>query len=708
MATLQRIRNKSGVLIAIIGVAMLAFVLTDLLNSSGSIMRGNRDIVGEVNGNEIRFKEFSASVGQLTDQGYPYGQAVNFAWNQFVRAQVMNGEMEELGLEVGEDELWERIITSPMIQNTPQFKNAAGVVDENLVKRFYTSMREQAGTPTGNQQWVQWLSMEQQIKENAKMASYNALINAGMYGTVLEGKRGYIEQNEQVNADYVYVPYSMLTDEPEVSDSEVESYIKAHANEFEREATRDIQYVSFEVKPSISDENEVRARVEALLKDKEVYNAETSSNETILGLANTTEDSLYVNQHSDVPFTGMYEHKLIDADLNEWAFSANTGDVYGPYKVGDNYAVSKLVDTKVMPDSVQASHILIAYQGTQGGTPSTRTEADAKELADSLLNVVKRNGSKFADLAGEFSDGPTATNGGDLGWFTYGRMVPEFNAFAFNGREGDYGVVKTVFGYHVINIKEQRNRGKAVKLATIVNRVIPSDETDTKIYNDAVTFAQKEQSVNEFVNSAKADGYEPRPVAGLQEMEYTVRGLGEQREIVRWAFDENTKIGQTKKFDVENGFVVAILTGSSEKGLASLEEARPTVAPKLRNEKKAEILIDKMKGSDLEAIATANETTTQSVSSLTFSNPIITGAGREPAVAGAMFGLNEGEVSEPIVGSNGVFVVKVTSKRDASELNNYETFQSRATSQYQSAAGFQVMNALQEKAEIEDNRARFY
>ncbi len=363
----------------------------------------------------------------------------------------------------------------------------------------------------------------------------------------------------------------------------------------------------------------------------------------------------------------------------------------------------------VIPDSVKASHILISFQGAQNaGEEVLRTDADAKALADSLSNVLNKKSSKFADLAKDFSNGPTATKGGDLGWFTYGRMVPEFNTFVFNNKKGKVGVVKTVFGYHVIKIDDQKNISKAVKIATIVRSVLPSDATDNSIYAKASSFANSNKTLVSFQANAKAKGLEARNVEGLKIMEFNIPGVGDQREIVKWAFNDETVIGDTKLQAVEDGYVAVLLYNSSEAGLTSVEVARSRVEPILINEKKAELLEAKVKGATLEEIAKNTNQSVRSANSIHFENPIIPGAGREPKVVGELFGLKKGEISNPIVGSTGVFVVKVETVKAATELPNYATYSNRINGQYKSRVNYQVFEGLKNSVQIVDNRSRFY
>ena len=717
MATLNKIRAKSGLLIVVIGFAMFAFVLGDLFKSGSSILRGKQNVVGVIDGDEISYQDFNPEVQRTLDAYKKQGlnsvtQVSNIVWSNTERRILIDKEVKKLGINIGEDELWNLIINDQSIRNAPAFKNEAGMFDQNKVKEYLSYLRENASSNAqAAQLWYDWVNFEKSLKERGIVQSYYNLISAGITATDLDGKYDYKATNDQVDAKYVYLPYSSVpNNDVKVSDEEINSYIADHAEEFKTDASRDIQYVYFRVTPSLTDEAKVKEEILEVLNDKVDYDRSTNTYDTIPGFKNTVNDSLFVNSKSDMNFDPMYYHKgILPTDLENFAFNAKVGDIYGPYKDNDTYRVTKLVSIKTMPDSVKASHILISFKGAQNaGAEITRTDKEAKALADSLANVLNKKPANFADLAKDFSNGPTASKGGDLGWFTYGRMVPEFNSFAFNNKKGKIGVVKTIFGYHVVKIDDQKNVGKAVKLATIVRAILPSDATDNDVYAKVASFINANKTLAAFQADAKAKGLEARNVEGLKAMEFNIPGIGDQRDIVKWAFNKDTQAGSTKLFPVEDGYVAVLVYGISEEGLTSADVARAKVEPILIKEKKAEILKSKIKGSTLEDIAKNANTTVSEANSIHFANPIIPGAGREPKVVGAMFGMKEGVVSEPIAGETGVFVVKVIAKKEAPELPNYATYSNKLQSQFATRVNYQVFESLKNSVEITDNRARFY
>ncbi|HLT50968.1 MAG TPA: peptidylprolyl isomerase, partial [Arenibacter sp.] len=381
------------------------------------------------------------------------------------------------------------------------------------------------------------------------------------------------------------------------------------------------------------------------------------------------------------------------------------GSIYGPYRDGDFYKVSKMLDRR--PNgSVKASHIIIAYEGAQNANPAiTRTKEEAEKKAKELLGEAKANSEIFAQLARDNSDGPAASNGGDLGYFQEGIMVAPFNDFAFKNPTGTIGMVETDFGFHVVKIDDKRD---VVQIGTLVREIETSDETINTLFAEATQFEMETISGKEFTATAKENSYVVRPVNKIKEMDENLPGLSAQRSIVQWAFNEDTELGEIKRFNLNNGYAVVQLTAKYKAGLMSAEDASFLVLPKIRKEKKAAQIIAANKGKAMDAFAKDNNVTATTASALTMKSNTIPGAGAEPYVVGTAFALAQGATSNLIEGGTGVYMVEVTKKEDAPNLDNYSTY---ANNLQVTAAGrveMNVYNALKEASEIEDNRAAFY
>ncbi|TFG77219.1 MAG: peptidylprolyl isomerase, partial [Flavobacteriales bacterium] len=384
----------------------------------------------------------------------------------------------------------------------------------------------------------------------------------------------------------------------------------------------------------------------------------------------------------------------------------NVGELFGPYRDGEYFKVSRMVKRKAN-GSVKASHILIAYEGAQRANPEvTRTKEDAEKRANELLLEAKKADVVFSELARDNSDGPSAPNGGDLGYFQEGVMVPKFNDFAFGNPVGNVGLVETEFGFHIIKVDDKED---IVQIATLAREVEPSEETINTLFTDATNFELESiASDKAFSDFAKEKQYTVRPVNKIMAMDENLPGLNAQRSIVQWAFNPETKAGEIKRFNINNGYAVIQLTGKYDEGVMSVEDASPTVLPKIRKERKAAQIIGANKGKSMEDLAKDNNVTVADASALTVKSPTIPGAGSEPLVVGTAFAMEQGETSNLIEGNTGVFMFTLAQKQEPAKLDNYSTYANTLKNANSSKVNTAVMEALKEKAEIQDNRKTFY
>ncbi|NIJ44737.1 peptidylprolyl isomerase/peptidyl-prolyl cis-trans isomerase D [Wenyingzhuangia heitensis] len=715
MAILSKIRDRSGFLIIVIGLAMFSFVVSpkDIIDFFSN---KNSDIIGEVNGKEITYKEFATRVENAKTQGgqSSYGTLTieNMVWNQIVSEKIYESKLEEAGVIVGEGEIWQAIITSPQVTNSPQFKNAQGVFDENLLKEYIANL-EADKTANGQASLQGWLSYEKAVKQNLLTQAYNELINVGVTVQEQEAVNDYVLNNTKVSADYVYLPFSSVDNtEVKVTKDEVANYIKEHASLYGTEETRDVKLVKFSFQASKEDEAEIKQSLAKLVEDKEEYNKISKTTEVVKGFKNTTDAYLFADEiGSDLPLENRFQTESeIPTVIKEEITNGTKGAVVGPYKFSKYYKLTKIIDTQKLPDSVNASHILINFVGAQSAQQNTtRTMADAQKLADSILAVVKKSPRKFADLAKNYSIDPgSASKGGDLGWFAYRSMVPEFRDFCFENNKGDIGVVRTNFGFHVIKIENQKDFNQAYKLATISRKIEASETTENKTFEQAELFANALRNGEDFDALAKEKGYSVSPVNGLKALDVYVGSVGENRRIVKWAFEEGTEINATQRFDLdEKGYAVVSLAGKQEKGVKSATSAFSQVEPILIKEKKATILKAKMEAGSIEAIAKANNVEVASFNNVTIGAPTITGVGIEPAVVSVASVTSPNNLVKEVVGNKGVFAIvtkTVNKPKEEEAKSNIET----ASSQLKSAVSRQLFTGLKENVEIKDYRASRY
>lgn len=718
MATLERIRQRSGLLIGIIGVAMLAFILTDLLGSGNSMFRADANVVGKINGRTVESREFAQRMEereQIIRQQNPQQaqfitrkQIADGVWNDMVREEVMGEQYEDLGFVVTGRELVERLKSNPSIQSAPAFKDqVTGQFSEGLLQQYINNLRDNKDIdPQAAEAYGQWVNFEQGQKDMAQQTKYNTAIEKGLYVPKAIAKANFQGNSTSANITLAAVEYSSIPDEEvELSDSDFRNYYNENKEDFKVEKSADILYVNFPIQASDADRKEMQDELNG-------YITAAGSAENF---AVTAEDSLFASNHSDVRVLPDYYKKgALPAGLDSTMFDQPVGYVTKPYEANGYYRITKITDKRNLPDSVHARHILISFQGVQGGNES-RTPQQARALADSLLTVVKEDTSKFAAIARELSDDPgSGSKGGDLDWFGDKTMVASFSNFSFRNKTGDIELVPSQFGFHIIEILGQKGSTPALKLMSISREIVPTEETIDDIYNAASTFAASVEGTEDFTAKAEEKGYTPRPATALKPFDESIPGLGNNREIVRWANrinDEDVEIGDIQLFNNGNeSYVVVMLADAMEDGYRKVEEVKESMRPLVMNAKKAEVIIEKfnsVSGDDIQAKASAaNATVTEQ--SVNFSSPALGRFGTEPKAVGAIFGMEDGQVSKPIKGNRGVFVIKLKNKTPAPELPEYTQ---QAQEQQQMTRGRvqgQVFNSLKESAKVDDRRAKFY
>ncbi|MCM4156664.1 peptidylprolyl isomerase [Gramella sp. AN32] len=706
MAVLNKIRQRSVFLIIIIALALFSFVLADVIRSGGFSSQSSQNTIATVNGNEIGREEFARDVENFErNMGNQMSttQAVNRIWDQKLREVILDEEIEDLGIRAGEDQITQLVRTQ--MAGNPSFMNEAGMFDENRLREYVANLKE-----SSPQAYEQWQSFTQSLAKTAKINSYYNMVGVGVGATLTEGEQAYKMANDNVNLRFVQIPYTSIDDaEVKVSKSEIKEYLEAHPSKFEREASRSLRYVVFDETASEDDKTEAKEMLSGQKSSRVEYNAAIGGNDTIPGFDQTDDYEEFVNNNSDLPFRGQY---LFEENLNgEYAdtiFKLNKGETFGPYEENGYWKLSKVIEVKNIADSVKASHILLPYAGSELSQGTTRTKEETKALADSLVGVIRKDASQFAPIASEYSvDTATKDQGGDLGYFGPGMMIPEFENYVFENPKGSVGVVETDLGYHIISIDEQSDAARAVRVATLAREIEASETTMNNLFNEVTKF-EISASDGDFNEIAKKDGYEVKTVRDVKALDENIPGAGAQRRVIQWAFEDGAEVGDVKRFDTNNGYIVAQITATNPKGLMSVEDASAEVTPILRKEKKAEIIKSKLKGSTLDEIAKNQNTSVQNADAVNLNSPTLAGAGAEPEVVGAVFSLKKGQVSKPIAGNKGVYVAELVSKFEAPKMESYKAFAQQESMARRAQATTRVFEALKNKADIEDNRARFY
>ncbi|MDF0707339.1 SurA N-terminal domain-containing protein [Flagellimonas okinawensis] len=706
MAILENIRKRTTVLILIIGLALFAFVISGVFSSNNFSGGKVGSSVAEVNGEDISIDEFRSEVETASRRYGPTvtsTQLVNMIYDQEVRKTILNQQFEDLGINVESDQIVDFVRTSGYAQ-IPDFQDENGIFNEEVFKSAIADWK--VNDPL---RYEAWLQDEESIIQAAKERMYFNLVKGGVTATLTEGELNYDMANDKVDMQYVRIPFTSIPDSTiEVSKSDIQAYINDHKALFEQDKARDIRFVYFEEKPSAEDENNVKAEITALLDDSVEYSEAKDANDTISGFRNTTDMAAFLDRNSDAKFDTIYKAKRdLPSVVADTLMVMNVGEVYGPYKDGDFYKVSKVMDKKEN-GTVKASHILITWEGAERANPSiTRTKEEAEAQAKRLLAEAQKEDAVFTALARDNSDGPSAPRGGDLGYFQEGVMADEFNDFCFGNPTGTVGLVETQFGYHVIKVDDKQD---VIQVATLAREIEPSDITINTLFTDATKYemAVLDAAPEDFGDIARESNYTVRPVNKIKEMEENLPGLGSQRSIVQWAFNDDTSVGDIRRFNVNNGYAVVQLTKKYKKGLMAPEDASATALPAIRKERKAEQIIAANQGKSMDAIASDNNVSQSTASAVTLSSPTIPGAGREPLVVGKAFGMDIDQTSDLIEGNTGVYMIKVTNKTEAADVENYSTYAQSLQTSAAARVNGAVYNALKDKAEIEDKRAIFY
>ena len=715
MAVLNKIRQRSIFLIIVIALALFSFVIGDIFTNLGSSSAAD-SAIATINGVDVERNEFMNKVENIQRQSngsMTNTQAMNRAWDNEVRAKVMQSQYDALGLSVERDYM--RNLLEQNLGSFEEFKNEAGLFDQDKLNEFIANLKAIAPETTtlGGSviDYKSWTNFEQNVAISGVQQAYFNMVKSGITGTLTEGELDYQLENDKVDLKYVQIPYSSVADSTiSVKTSEIKAYMKRFPKKYEVEASRDLVFVEFKEEASLADEQAIQADLSALVADREEFNEAANATQTIVGFKNTKDNAEFVNSYSADNYNDNYVFKSSFAsDQADKISGLAEGEIYGPYKESGFYKLSKMVSLKRIPDSAKVRHILTPFVGsTRADASVTKTEAEAKTTADSIYKVLKRNRSKFKSLLSLSSDKVSNEKDGVIEFAYTAGFAPEFKAYSFENPKGSLGVVRTDFGYHVIEILGQGTFQQAYKVATISQAIEPSVETVDEVFKNKSKFEIAVADAD-FETVAAENNYEVRPVSSIKDLDENIPGLGAQRAIVRWAFDDSASEGDFKSFNTTaGGFVVVKLTGVNTAGLMSTESGSVTALPEIRKEKKAEIIKDRISTTTLDEIATAEGQTIKTAVAVNMKNPTLSGAGREPLVIGTAFGLAEGATSELISGNSGVYAIQVTKVTGAAALPSYQAAANRVGKAKENAVNTQLYNALKDAAEIEDNRAVFY
>ena len=706
MATLQNIRNRAGILVSIlIGLALIAFILTDLLSAGNSLFRANQYEVGKVNGNSFQYPEFQNKIEQLTDvykmntgqsqiTEQIQNQIQDQVWQTFVRNSIMTGIYEKLGITISSDELFDMIQGSnihPMIQQI--FSNPeTGQFDKSFVLNFIKYIDANAKDMPEQQKY--WAYIQDQIILDREYMKYNNLIGKGQYITNQEVKQELENNTKTTDIQYISLPFSSIHDSTiTVTEKELRDYYNQNKDQYKQEAQRTIQYVLFNVAATEEDDKNAQKWMEEIKAD----------------FASAENNQQFVNVNSDIPFDDVFQKKEeLSEELAELAFNSDPGTVYGPYKEDNSYKLAKLDVRKNLPDSVNARHILI--------DPNVTGIEMAKSLSDSLKQLLEK-GASFAELAKEYSaDRGSSILGGELGWFSRNQMTKPFEDACFNGEVKKIYVVPSQFGIHIIQIMNKGKEVSQARLAILARNIEPGTQTFQQVYAKASQFAGQSTSVNDF-NEAVKNQEVSKMTAIITKDDVSFQGMEQSRSLIRAAWQAK-KPGilvnneRSTIFEFGNNFIVAALVGIQEEGFNPFEQVKPRVELNVKQELKSKLLFEKMNNafaSEKDFLVLANNLGTEvtEANDIRFDTYNIPALGMEPKVAGAISVLDNDQISNPIKGKNGIYIVKVISTT-TNEGNDIEVEKERLLQTRQYSLGYLVFETLREAANIEDRRILFF
>ena len=701
MGTLGKIRNRSGLLLTVIGFAMLAFILGDFMQSTRS--SGPSTLyVGELLGEQILIQTFEKTVDQGIENwksqnpNQIVNQSVissvrNQAWAQLTRELIMDEEYIKLGIGISDDEWMERISglnVHPEVSKIPAFQDPNnGQFDRTKVLAYLQQVEEdETGASVNN-----WLSFQDYLINVIRNEKYDKLVEKGVYINSEESKISYNEGTQITTYNYIALPYSMIEDSlVKLSDKEIKNYYNENKNDYSQQKSKNIDYVVFTVVPTKGDDLETRASLDDLKSD----------------FANYDDYLTLVRRNSDNA-RAVFNFNKKEEFSQDSAFSLlvdnNVGTVIGPYKSNPStYRISKLVDIQMRPDSVEARHILIS--------PSQEITIDsAKSIIFDLKRQVE-NGKDFGSLAQSRSDDKnSAIMGGELGWFVEGAMLEQFNEACFTSLRNELKVVETQYGVHLIQVMNKSRSNKKYKIAYVDRNISASTETYNNYYTQAAQFVSNVNSDNgSFDTVVMKENLVKRSDVKVVTNKESIVGIPNSRSIVRWM--NKASLGDVSEvFEFDNSYVVAKITKENNSEYIPLNEVENKVKQSLRSEKKYEKLVERLgEYSSLEEISETMNINIVRDQKAQMSLLSIDDLGYAPELIGAIYATEIGGISNPIKLNNFLSVVSVVSQDTYRSEGDFTAERKSLLEKIKNYTTTTSFKALETDADVLDNRSDVY
>ena len=734
MSVLERLRKRSGLLVGIVGLALLAFVLTGLFERGSKSFGNSERAVGEIYGNSIEYNTFDVKVKEAIENQKrntqkttlspeETDQTVQQIWNQTVNENVMDKEYAKLGIAISDDELYDLMVDHPhsaLVRNLSdqQGKVSQMFADPQTGQLSPAKIKEFTQKMTDEQE-QSWTKLEDYIKQVRTVEKYNNLVKKGIYIPSAFAKREFISTSSNATVKFVFKPYKTIADSTiKPTEAELDSYYKEHQNEFKQEASRKFEYVAFDILPSAEDFDLAKKAMETLAEE---FKAKKS-----------TEDSAFVVSESETRNFDMTFHTkgtlspLVDTAM----FRAETGTVMGPFLENGSYKLFKLVAKKTSSDSAKVRHILIAYKGASSAGPNVvRSKTQAKSMADSLADLLRKKKGDFKDWVAKYSDDMGGKNAqadpknpkkfimgkdGEYGWINAkSGFVEPFKDGGLDNKKGDIVVVEAQFGYHIMEILDSKGKQQKVQVASIESKVGPSSKTMQGVYVKASEFAGK-NNTNDLFQKVVIDSKMNKRIAdNVKENDKTIAGIESPRSLVRWIYD-NKKGTVSEAQEFGDKFVVGVITDVKEKGIGTREDIKDALSSKVIKRKKGEQLLKEFNdamasGKTVEEIAGKLKLqVSQPVPNVNFNTAGLPDLGNEPLLVGTVAAMKAKSMSKAIAGSEGVFTVFVDAKTDAPAQKDYKAQQTAQLAQITQRVDSEVYEALKKNANVTEHLVRFY
>ena len=706
MALIGTIRKNSWILVVMIALGLGGFIIMDV-SSAGGVGGQTEFNIGEVNGEPIPWDDFRRAQEALYQNSTIdiYDQR-EYVWSYKVEEKIIAEEADKVGLAVGDEEMQELLYganLSPVVLRNFSDPNT-GQLNVQVLNEFRSA--SQAGTLAPQYQRV-WDFQFEEVEKTRLQTKLLEMVKKGIYTPTWMAEEIQNEVGSSYDFRYVLVPFGQIDDtEIEITEDDYKAYIEEKRQDFNRdEETRDVAFVSFDVIATPEDSLLIREKMEQF---RDEFAAATDDSTFVVNMGSIYQKD-YIKK-IDIPFF-----------VADTLWSMENGETYGPYldPHDETYKVTKVLDRRVVADSVRARHILV-------GVERAEQAQAAVARADSIMEMLS-NGAPFDSLASVYSDDQGSKfNGGDLGFVAEARFVKPFNDLLFHSDAVQNKVyrIASEFGIHIVEILDTKfeTNEEGIRLASIAEPIIPSQATQDFIYDDVLEFAGQNRTVDALEATVEGDDeLTLETAAGIHRNGYAITVLGPgdvSRSIIRWMFDGDTKAGTVapEVFIVQHPeryynaqYVVAAMTGVNKPGLPRPDQVMEQIKSEVTNRKKADALAARIAGQNIDQILADNDMAeADTVKNVNLGVQIMNKIGTEPKVMGTAVTMQIGDVSKPIVGRNGVYVIELTKYTPASAAQNMARLRQQGSFTIASAAELELFEALRKNAEIEDNRFTYF